>query len=88
MKRVEPSVSISTSFVILTLPTFHDIRRVPMFLLCASLSFRGDAQASNPESRDRCVRVRVRDYVAPRNDERGRFAPKHAGFRHEAQWII
>src|SRR5882757_981722 len=33
MKRVEPTVSISTNFVILTLPTFHDIRRIPKFLL-------------------------------------------------------
>ncbi|MGY3646308.1 hypothetical protein ACVWW2_001599 [Bradyrhizobium sp. LM4.3] len=33
MKRVEPTVSNSTTLVILTLPTFHCIRRIPTFLL-------------------------------------------------------
>src|SRR5215469_14667784 len=32
MKRVEPTVSSSTTFVILTLPTFHCIRRFPVVL--------------------------------------------------------
>ena len=31
MKRVEPTVSNSTTLVILTLPTFHCMRLVPMF---------------------------------------------------------
>ena len=35
MKRVLPTVSISTTLVILTLPTFHCIRRF-LSLLCCS----------------------------------------------------
>src|SRR3954451_25147015 len=44
MKRVEPTVSISTSLVILTLPTFHCIRRIPMFLFDV-LALRGNMRS-------------------------------------------
>src|SRR6185436_4806235 len=61
MKRVLPTVSSSTTFVILTLPIFHCIRVSPCFLLSRAIDDDGAELVALLDRQKRLRRIRQRE---------------------------